>query len=498
MYRIPSTARWSLPLAVLLFMLGTIGSQRVHAAGVVGTGTAGSCTETAFDTALSGGGNVTFNCGAGIVTITLTFEKQIADDTSINGGNKIVLDGGNTNHFQVFSGKTLSLKNITLTGGSSNSAGSVENFGTTRTKKVIFSKNESTDTGGAITNQGKLVIKKTTFKNNQAVTGGGAIWNDGGNVIIRASTFKSNKATDPSGTGGAIANNAGDIQLIGSSLLKNSGNQGGAVWTAKFSTNSISNSTLNKNKGASGAGLANYGGIEITNSTISNNFATFQGGGIFHAGNLSISTSTVKGNKAVTGGGIRTFGDSTFIFRTTISGNTATGDGGGVFSSADATLVNSTLSGNSAGSISNGGGGWYQKGNTATFEFVTIANNSASFGAGINADGGSTPDSFIDLLNTALSNNTGGNCAGATLNSLGNNLSSDTFCGNLTKPTDHNNTPANIGALANNGGPTLTHLPLNGSTLINNGKNDPQYTNDQRGFPRPVGGKSDIGSVEVQ
>src|SRR5215213_8951865 len=42
------------------------------AAGTVGTGSPASCTEAALDTALAGGGLVTFNCGSSPVQITLT------------------------------------------------------------------------------------------------------------------------------------------------------------------------------------------------------------------------------------------------------------------------------------------------------------------------------------------------------------------------------------------------------------------------------------------
>jgi hypothetical protein len=59
--------------------------------------------------------------------------------------------------------------------------------------------------------------------------------------------------------------------------------------------------------------------------------------------------------------------------------------------------------------------------------------------------------------------------------------------------------PAGLGPLANNGGPTLTQLPLPGSPVINAG--DPAFVpppaTDQRGQPRVQGGRIDIGSVEV-
>src|SRR5690606_6382336 len=57
----------------------------------------------------------------------------------------------------------------------------------------------------------------------------------------------------------------------------------------------------------------------------------------------------------------------------------------------------------------------------------------------------------------------------------------------------------NLGPLAANGGPTLTHLPLTGSPAIDAG--DPAYsgelTTDQRGLDRVVD-VLDMGAVEVE
>ena len=72
-------------LVLTLIALGltmAISASPVAAAGVVGTGTAGSCTEAAFDTAFAGGGTVTFNCGAAPVTITFTALKLLTADTT--------------------------------------------------------------------------------------------------------------------------------------------------------------------------------------------------------------------------------------------------------------------------------------------------------------------------------------------------------------------------------------------------------------------------------
>lgn len=497
MTRMTRILLWAFPLVCFVALFGMFGARPALAGGVVGTGNPASCTEGAFDAALAGGGVVTFNCGPNPATILLTGYKQIGSNTTIDGGHKITLDAANNRHFQVFSGRTLSLKNIRLTGGFSSNAGSIDNFGTLKTNNVTFHKNESTSDAGAISNNGTLKINNTTFTKNKALDGGGAIVNDGGTVKIKNSKFKSNKATSGASEGGAILNNAGDVVVRTTTLSKNRAAQGGAFYSDVGSTNSIKGSTLNNNTADAGAGIANYGGMELVGDTISNNIAGFQGGGIFHAGFLSITTSTIRDNHATTGGGMRHFGNSLFIQKSTFSGNSATGDGAGVYSTTNADVENSTFSGNDAGAI-HGGGGWFQSRNTATFKFVTFANNTASYGAGFNADGSSSPASFIEVQNVVLSNNLGGNCAGATITSLGHNISSDTYCGAFTQQGDKTNKNANLGALANNGGPTWTHLPLLPSPLINKGVNIGGITGDQRGLPRPVGAKSDIGAVEVQ
>ena len=71
----------------------------------------------------------------------------------------------------------------------------------------------------------------------------------------------------------------------------------------------------------------------------------------------------------------------------------------------------------------------------------------------------------------------------------------------LTQAGDQNNKPAQLGPLANNGGFTLTHLPLppiaNGSGPIDNGS-CPGGTFDQRGVLRPQRVACDIGAVEYR
>ena len=78
----------------------------------------------------------------------------------------------------------------------------------------------------------------------------------------------------------------------------------------------------------------------------------------------------------------------------------------------------------------------------------------------------------------------------------GHNLSSDASCTGWNRPGDQTDKPAQLGPLADNGGPTLTHLPIVGSPLIDGGQCLPYVPTDQRGVARPFGAKCDIGAVE--
>ncbi len=96
--------------------------EPASAAGIVGDGTPGSCTEAALNTALSNGGNVYFNCGSNPHTIRVTSEKVISADTLIdgmtNGQSLITLSGGGQNRILYTQDDVkLTVKNITIAEG---------------------------------------------------------------------------------------------------------------------------------------------------------------------------------------------------------------------------------------------------------------------------------------------------------------------------------------------------------------------------------------------
>jgi len=84
--------------------------------------------------------------------------------------------------------------------------------------------------------------------------------------------------------------------------------------------------------------------------------------------------------------------------------------------------------------------------------------------------------------------------------SRGYNISSDDGGGYLTGPGDQIDIDPLLGPLQDNGGTTFTHALLPGSPAIDAG--DPTFTpppaQDQRGYPRVVNGRIDIGSFEAQ
>ena len=143
-----------------------------------------------------------------------------------------------------------------------------------------------------------------------------------------------------------------------------------------------------------------------------------------------------------------------------VSGNFAVDDGGGIRNAGTLTLRNSTLSDNeSAGDA--GGGGLHNSG-TVTLRHTTVAGNSANFrGDGIHLRAGT-----LTVSHTLLSN-TGENYAtnSGSVSNGGFNLASDSTAAAFASNAGN----LQLGALAFNGGPTLTHALASSSPAIDAG-----------------------------
>jgi uncharacterized delta-60 repeat protein len=233
------------------------------------------------------------------------------------------------------------------------------------------------------------------------------------------------------------------------------------------------------------------------------------GGGIEDNGTLSLYNVTVSGNSAAyVGGGIYNSVGSgqLLISATTIAANTAALQGGGFFNDGNAVLDNVTVGDNTA---PHGAGIWsnFHSAISLYLDNCTVAGNVAvDDGGGIENDGIAGQiilENTIDALNTVSGSNSVGPDVAGPFATLGGNLIGITDDSTGFGSTDFTGTaaaPLNplLGPLADNGGPTLTFLPLTGSPAINHAINVDGIAQDQRGLPRMVDGISDIGSVEVQ
>jgi len=216
------------------------------------SGTVSSCTESALNTALTGGGPVTITCD-GIITFTST--KTIAISTVISASNhQVILDGGSSvRMFSVNPGISLTLQDLTLQNAfaSSGSVVSMVSGGNLVIENSRFLNNiAATDFGGAIYADvipggmsSTVTIRRSLFEGNGAGLDGGVIYIDGGQtgtpvnsyLNISDSTFRNNQANIASNAahGGAIFANYDITTNIEGTIFEGNqaGNDGGALYS---------------------------------------------------------------------------------------------------------------------------------------------------------------------------------------------------------------------------------------------------------------------------
>jgi hypothetical protein len=270
---------------------------------------------------------------------------------------------------------------------------------------------------------------------------------------------------------------------------------------ASGATLSFSGLTLQHGSTGTGGAIDNSGTVVISDSSLSNNTTTANGGAIENrVGSITMTDSTIANNVAtgsgLLGGGIRSFGAATIdLTRVTVSGNHLTGatsDGGGVEIDGAGTynFVNVTISGNSA--TGTGGGLLLTSGAVVNATNLTLTNNTASAGAGIQTD----DTSSASVVNTIVSGNTPDNCAGAgAVTSTGHSLELGSSCA-FSQVSDIHADPL-LGALASNPpGFLQTHsLPAN-SPAVDKADATVCPATDERGVQRKLDGSCDIGAFE--
>lgn len=292
-------------------------------------------------------------------------------------------------------------------------------------------------------------------------------------TLTHGNVTTANCYTSNSIAGGGLCSQASTVTLVDSAVIDNTATNGGGIAVYKGAL-TLTRSTVSGNTALKMAGgvLAMNIPLAVNQSTIDNNVAGLVGAGILGVFcQVSVTDSTVSGNIADTsvvfpevepygrGGGImlgNCFGTN-IVTNSTITGNWAISEGGGIYAGQSSVQLNN----------------------------VTLTDNSAATGSGIFLDSGS---SVLTSYNSILANNDIYGGDGLSAASIGN------LVGAMPG--------LNLGALADNGGPTWTMLPQPGSVAIDAGDSAHCQATDQRGYIRPDPGSTsatpcDIGAVET-
>ncbi|KAB2895153.1 MAG: hypothetical protein F9K35_16005, partial [Burkholderiaceae bacterium] len=317
----------------LALLAALVCTTPAHAA-IVGTGTPGSCTEGALNTALQGGGTVTFDCGAAAHTITLTGAKTLTADTAIDGGGLITLDGGGVvqlfrlsgaaNNYMLrglvlshgkatndsggavyVDGATLLLNDVTLlnnTAVTSVAWGGVGGAvyargGAQVTLSRVTASGNSAASGGVVLADGAgttLLLSEFVAESNHAVNVGGAVTHRGSALSIQRSLFMANSVLDSEGPGGAVQvappTGTTSLTIANSTFQGNTSSHGSALSAAQLSPGStIANSTFANNTGASTIIAWTGAALTLKNTIVSNSVngpnCVTDGGTITNGGN---------------------------------------------------------------------------------------------------------------------------------------------------------------------------------------------------------------------
>lgn len=420
-------------------------------------------------TAGAGADNISFNAALVNATITLGgTELLVTDDLTITGSGQTIDANGASRVLNLASSTNLTASNLSITGGATsgyNGGGGIYAYdaSTLTLTACTISGNSSSDEGGGIymNNDNVLVVTDSIITGNTThYDGGGIHMRDRNQLTVTNSTITGN--TSGGDGGGIYINDDNQLTVTNSIVTGNTAaNDGGGIYVDDDSIVTINTSIIRDNTAGDEGGGINVddrNALTVSNSTISGNIAGREGGGIYvdDLGVVSITNTTISHNQAgQEGGGIYVDDEVSLTVRnSTITANHSDTAGGGIYSDATIgtiTLQNTILSGNTA---------------------------LGDADLGINLyGGGASVTAAASLLGTTLSGAYPGN-------------------GNV-----FSNTPG-LGALANNGGPTPTMLPLAGSPAVDAGNNAliaPGVTFDQRGagFPRIAGGRVDIGAVEA-
>jgi len=166
----------------------------------------------------------------GTITLTngqLTVDTDVTIDASSLSSGITVVGNGSSRVLEIASGKTASLKSLSISHGRAsgasapaNSGGGIYNHGGTLTLSLVtFDDNQATGQGGALYNAaGTATVSNCTFTNNSATSHGGGISHDGGTLALAHVTVAANTS---SSQGGGLARISGTATVNNSIVAGN-------------------------------------------------------------------------------------------------------------------------------------------------------------------------------------------------------------------------------------------------------------------------------------
>lgn len=384
---------------------------------------------------------------------------------------------------------------------------SVENGATVTLRNTTLS-NGSAGTGAGIISQDyvsgtRLTLEDSTITGNTAMRGGGLLTDRETRLRIDGGAVTNNVALSTYSGGGGLAT-YGYVVLSETTIAGNSASYGGGAMVPNDYMRSY-DSIFRNNQAAERGGAIYVRGydtrVRIRNSTIDANVAKVGGGiSVYNGLMTNISDSTLSNNRATElGGGIHIgySGDATVQLEDSLLYRNSAAMGGGIANQRFLTVFNSTLSGNSA----NQGGGIFHQPRLAPYSGATdgavsivqatIVDNVASdTGDGLWVD---TSYGGAALRNSIIANDNGNSDCVVAAGAFSANVASLIADGTCSPALDGD---PRLGPLLFNGGRTRTHELLAGSPAIDSGAEIPCPFSDQRGASRDPQ-TCDIGAFEL-
>ncbi|WP_116127852.1 choice-of-anchor Q domain-containing protein [Lewinella sp. IMCC34183] len=465
------------------------------------------------------GGGILNNTGA---TLTLTGVEVSGNEANRAGGG--IEDASGSGSMVTITDSKIEMNRVNTAPGNGGGIHVGSDGDLTITGGTVRDNSAGAEGGGLWNGLGVMEVNNVTVwanvaEGNAADNGGGGIFNNGGILMVTDSKLRDNKATGASGSGGGVFSTDGSVTIDNTLLIRNSASRAGGgveIVDGSFASNYSDYESNDAGSSPGNGGAFHVTGmmstVDFVGGSATYNVAANEGGGIWNQSGtmMSIMDMSILYNRVtdpgmldrrVGGGGVFNNSGILDIEGSTIAYNTATGGkltaGGGIANNTGGTvtLMRSTVSNNEAGLV---GGGIANDG-MIEITNTTITRNMAPAAGGFAQ---ATPAAMLTITGSIVADNRAklahdfGTLLGQVTSGGYNLIGDDSQNQFPAQSTDKEGLSAMLRQLGDNGGMTMTHVPLCGSPVINMG-NPADNSPDQIG-QAVFGGTRDIGSFERQ